>query len=65
MVPRDVQTESPKNHFKLTRVGVTGVKKPIIIKRDEKDIYLSATLMFLWTFRPRKKAPTCPEMWRS
>ncbi len=44
MVPRDVQTESPKNQFKLTRVGVTGVKKPIIIKREGKEIYLSATL---------------------
>ncbi len=44
MVPRDVQTEPPKNHFKLTRVGVTGVKKPIIIKREEREIYLSATL---------------------
>jgi len=44
MVPRDVQTEIPKNHFKLTRVGVTGVKKPIIIKREEKEIYLSAVL---------------------
>ena len=44
MVPRDVQTEVPKNHFKLTRVGVTGVKKPIIIKREGREIYLSAVL---------------------
>jgi len=43
MVPRDVQTEAPENHFKLTRVGVTGVRKPIIIKR-EREIYLSAVL---------------------
>ena len=38
----DVQNQRPQRNFKLTRVGVTGVKKPIQVKRPGKDVVLTS-----------------------
>ena len=39
----DVQSQMLRGSFKLTRVGVTEVKKPVNIQRDDKNIMLTAT----------------------
>jgi GTP cyclohydrolase-4 len=40
----DVQNQKPHGSFKLTRVGVTGVKKPVNVKRPGKAVTLSAQI---------------------
>jgi GTP cyclohydrolase-4 len=40
----DVQNQKPHGSFKLTRVGVTGVKKPINVKRPGKVVTLTAQI---------------------
>ncbi|MFP4001952.1 MAG: GTP cyclohydrolase MptA [Thermoplasmata archaeon] len=40
----DVQSRIADKRFKLTRVGVTGVKKPIVVKRPWGERTLNATL---------------------
>ncbi|MCK4444575.1 MAG: GTP cyclohydrolase I FolE2 [Thermoplasmata archaeon] len=37
----DVQNEKSEKRFKLTRVGVTGVRKPVSVKRPEKIVTLN------------------------
>lgn len=39
----DVQSQLLRGSFKLTRVGVTDVKKPVCIKRPDREITLTAT----------------------
>ncbi|MCD6383062.1 MAG: GTP cyclohydrolase I FolE2 [Thermoplasmata archaeon] len=39
----DVQSERPERGFKLTRVGIGGVKKSVVIKRPEREVHLIAT----------------------
>jgi GTP cyclohydrolase-4 len=36
----DVQNQAPVEGFKLTRVGVKGVKKPVNVRRPDKDVTL-------------------------
>jgi GTP cyclohydrolase-4 len=40
----DVQNQKPHGSFKLTRVGVTGVKKPVNVKRPGKAVTLTAQI---------------------
>lgn len=40
----DVQNQIAEQRFKLTRVGVTGVKKPIVVKRPWGDVTLNAEI---------------------
>ncbi len=40
----DVQSQMVKHRFKITRVGVTGVKKPIVVHRPSGDRTLNATI---------------------
>jgi GTP cyclohydrolase-4 len=40
----DVQNQKPLGSFKLTRVGVTGVKKPVNVKRPGKAVTLTAQI---------------------
>ncbi len=40
----DVQNQRPAGSFKLTRVGVTGVKKPINVQRPDKVVTLTALI---------------------
>ena len=40
----DCQAARLENSFKLTRVGVTGVKKPIIVNRNGKECHLTADI---------------------
>lgn len=40
----DVQNQKPHGSFKLTRVGVTGVKKPVSVKRPGKAVTLTAQI---------------------
>lgn len=40
----DVQSRIAEKRFKLTRVGVTGVKKPIVVQRSEGENTLNATI---------------------
>ncbi len=39
----DVQSQLLRGSFKLTRVGVTDVKKPVTIKRGNKEVVLTAS----------------------
>ena len=39
----DIQNMTSKRHFILTRVGITGLKKPTVVKRKEKVIHLIPT----------------------
>ena len=40
---RDVQSERPANSFKLTKVGVKGVMKPVQVSRPQRTVTLPAT----------------------
>jgi len=40
----DVQSRRLTNGFKLTRVGVTGVKKPVTVKRGKKTVTLTCDI---------------------
>jgi GTP cyclohydrolase-4 len=40
----DCQARRLKNSFRLTRVGVTAVKKPVVVRRDGKDHHLTAEI---------------------
>lgn len=40
----DCQAARIENSFKLTRVGVTGVKKPVIVNRRGKECHLTAAI---------------------
>ncbi len=40
---RDVQSEQPANSFKLTKVGVRGVMKPVQVARPKRMVTLPAT----------------------
>ncbi len=43
MTPTDVQNQRIEGGFKLTRVGVTGVKKPVNVLRNGRNLTLTAT----------------------
>jgi GTP cyclohydrolase-4 len=40
----DVQNRRIENGFRLTRVGITGVKKPVMVHRNGRDNHLTATI---------------------
>jgi GTP cyclohydrolase-4 len=40
----DVHYDKPSARFKLTRVGVSGIKKPIRVKRPGREVVLTATI---------------------
>jgi GTP cyclohydrolase-4 len=40
----DCQSRRLENSFRLTRVGITGVKKPVTVHRDGRDRQLTATI---------------------
>ncbi len=40
----DVQNQKAEQRFKLTRVGVTGVKKPVVVERPWGKVTLNATI---------------------
>ena len=40
----DCQAKRLKDSFRLTRVGVTGVRKPVVVHRDGKDNHLTALI---------------------
>jgi len=44
MSPLDVQNRRIENGFRLTRVGITGVKKPVVVHRHGKDNHLTAEI---------------------
>jgi GTP cyclohydrolase-4 len=43
-VARDVQNMESDWKFRITRVGITGVKKPLSIKRNGRSVFLQVTL---------------------
>ncbi len=43
-VSNDVQNQRAEQRFKITRVGVTGVKKPVMVRRSWGDVILNATI---------------------
>jgi len=43
VTPKDIQNQRIEGGFKLTRVGVTGVKKPVNVHRNGRDLTLTAT----------------------
>jgi len=43
VTPTDVQNQRIEGGFKLTRVGVTGVKKPVNVLRNGRNLTLTAT----------------------
>lgn len=40
----DVQNRRIENGFRLTRVGITGVKKPVMVHRNGRDNHLTASI---------------------
>lgn len=40
----DVQNRRIENGFRLTRVGITGVKKPVMVRRNGRDNHLTASI---------------------
>ncbi|MEM1513515.1 MAG: GTP cyclohydrolase MptA [Candidatus Thermoplasmatota archaeon] len=51
----DVQSRKPEANFKLTRVGVKGIKKPVCIKRKEKVVNLIANIELFVDLPPTRK----------
>src|SRR2546426_6715490 len=43
-IPKDVQSERVANGFRLNKVGVTGVVKPVQIRRPNRAVTLTTTL---------------------
>lgn len=43
-VARDVQSMESEAKFRLSRVGITGVKKPVTVRRNGKNVTLNVTL---------------------
>ncbi len=43
-IPRDIQNEKARNSFKLNKVGVTGVLKPVQVHRPGRDLTLATSL---------------------
>mgnify|MGYP001766043756 CR=1 FL=1 len=44
MKPLDVQSRRIENGFRLTRVGITGVKKPVVVHRQGRDNHPAAEI---------------------
>ncbi len=44
MAPKDVQNGETKNSFPLTRVGITGLKKPVTVMRNGRQVVLVASI---------------------
>ena len=42
--PLDVQNRRIENGFRLTRVGITGVRKPIVVHRHDRDHHITAVI---------------------
>ena len=40
----DVQNRRIENGFRLTRVGITGVKKPVVVQRNGRANHLTALI---------------------
>jgi GTP cyclohydrolase-4 len=40
----DCQSRRLENSFRLTRVGITGVKKPIVVHRNGREVHLTADI---------------------
>jgi len=40
----DCQSRRLENSFKLTRVGITGVKKPIVVHRNGREVHVTADI---------------------
>ncbi|MBC7080853.1 MAG: GTP cyclohydrolase I FolE2 [Thermoplasmatales archaeon] len=55
MVLPDVQSRKPEANFKLTRVGIKGVRKPVCIKRKEKVVNLIANIDLFVDLPPTRK----------
>jgi GTP cyclohydrolase-4 len=51
----DVQNLSPERRYKITRVGVKNVVKPIFVKREEKIVTLVTTIDIFVDLPPSKK----------
>src|SRR3989442_1557247 len=43
-IPKDVQSERVANGFRLNKVGVTGVLKPVQVRRPNRSVTLTTTL---------------------
>ena len=51
----DVQSRKPEANFKLTRVGIKGIKKPVCIKRKERTVNLIANIELFVDLPPTRK----------
>lgn len=43
-MPRDTQNEELTNSYRLTKVGVTGVVKPVVVRRPDRSVTLTTTM---------------------
>src|SRR3972149_6048647 len=52
---RDVQSEAPANSPRLTKVGVTGVLKPVQVRRPGRSLTLTTTIDAFVDLPPNQK----------
>ncbi|OGS45334.1 MAG: GTP cyclohydrolase [Euryarchaeota archaeon RBG_16_67_27] len=52
---RDVQSEAPANSYRLTKVGVTGVLKPVQVRRPGRSLTLTTTIDAFVDLPPNQK----------
>src|SRR5207247_11104917 len=54
-IPKDVQGEKVVNSFRLNKVGVTGVVKPVQVRRPNRSVTLTTTLDVFADLPPDQK----------
>jgi len=54
-IPKDVQGENVTNSFRLNKVGVTGVVKPVQVRRPNRTVTLTTTLDLFVDLPPDQK----------
>src|SRR5207245_1089740 len=54
-IPKDVQGEKVTNSFRLNKVGVTGVVKPVQVRRPNRTLTLTTTLDLFVDLPPDQK----------
>lgn len=54
-IPRDIQNESANHSFRLNKVGVTGVEKPVQVRRKGRILTLATSIDVFVDLPPRQK----------
>jgi len=54
-IPRDIQNESANHSYRLNKVGVVGVEKPVEVRRKGRDLTLTTSIDVFVDLPPKQK----------